>query len=371
MFKSIDGGATWNDLSAGLITSYVSSVAVDPTDPQVVYDGTGNGGLHKSLDGGLTWSWTDFDYTYLNALVIDPQDHLRLWAGCEGGLYTSADGGATWSPTRIRGTTVECLLFRHPSASTPADLFVGGSRGSDAFLSKVSADGQSMLFSTFLGGTGYESSGYTALDAWENILLAGSTVSHDFPALNAHQSENNAPRYSTAFLAKIRQCTLECTASAPALGATGQMATFTSSSDATECLPAVAYDWNFGDATAHSGAQNPSHAYSTAGSYTWTLTVSAGEVACSETGTIRVVNAPVITLMKKTSPPFKIVVNGTNFQNGMRVFIDGAEWTSVVYKKPTKIQLTGAIKTAVPKGATKTFRFLNPDGGEVTTTWGW
>ena len=372
MFKSTDGGATWNDLSAGLRTSYVSSIAVDPTDPLVVYDGTGNGGLDKSTDGGLTWTYTSFDYTYLNALAIDPQGHLRLWAGCEGGLYASADGGATWSPTRIRGTTVECLLLRHPSLSTQADLFVGGSRGSDAFLSKVSTDGQSILFSTFFGGTGYEGSGYTALDAQENILLAGATVSHDLPTLNPRQSQNNAPRYSTAFLAKIRQCTLECTASAPALGATGQMAAFTSSSDATECLPAVAYDWNFGDATAHSGAQNPSHAYSAAGSYTWTLTVSAGEVACSETGTIRVVNAPVITLIKKATPPFKIIVNGTNFQNGIRVFIDGSEWPSVVYKKSTKIQLTGStLKTAVPKGTTKPFRFLNPDGGEVTTTWGW
>ncbi len=372
MFKSIDGGATWNDLSAGLITNYVSSIAVDPTDPQVVYDGTGNGGLHKSTDGGLTWTWTDFDYTYLNALAIDPQDHLRLWAGCEGGLYTSADGGDSWSPTRIRGTSVECILFRHPSPSAPADIFVAGSRGSDAFLSKVSADGQSMLFSTFFGGTGYESSGVVALDAQENILLSGSTVAHDLPTLSPRQSQNNAPRNSTAFLAKIRQCTLECSASAPSSAQAGQAAAFSSASDATECFLAVTYDWNFGDGSAHSSIQNPSHTYTAAGSYTWTLTASAGEVSCSKTGTVTVVNPPVITLMKKASPPFKIVVSGSNLQSGIRVFIDGVEWASVVYKKSTKIQLTGStLKTAVPKGTTKPFRFLNPDGGEFTTTWGW
>ena len=75
--------------------------------------------------------------------------------------------------------------------------------------------------------------------------------------------------------------------------------------------------------------------------------------------------------MKKVSPPFKIVVTGTNFQPGIRAFIDGTEWNSVVRKKATKIQLTGAVKAAVPKGTTHTFRFLNPDGGETTTTWSW
>ena len=206
-------------------------------------------------------AWTNFDYTYVNALVIDPQDHLRLWAGCEGGLYTSADGGGTWTSTRIRGTTVECILLRHPSPSAPANLFVGGSRGADAFLSKVSADGQSMLFSTFFGGTGYENSGYIALDAWENILLAGSTVSHDFPTLNPRQGQNNAPRYSTAFLAKIRQCSLDCAASGPSQVSPGQSAAFTSSSTATDCLPATVYDWDFGDGSPHSSQQNPSHNY--------------------------------------------------------------------------------------------------------------
>jgi hypothetical protein len=80
----------------------------------------------------------------------------------------------------------------------------------------------------------------------------------------------------------------------------------------------------------------------------------------------------VITLLKKASPPFKIIVTGSNLQNGIKVFIDGAEWSSVVWKNAGKIQLTGsALKTAVPKNTPRTFRFLNPDGGEVTTTWQW
>ena len=71
------------------------------------------------------------------------------------------------------------------------------------------------------------------------------------------------------------------------------------------------------------------------------------------------------------APPFTIVVNGSNLQNGIRVFINGVEWTSVLWKKDTKIKLSGAVKTAVPKNTPTSFRFLNPDGGEASLTWQW
>ncbi len=136
------------------------------------------------------------------------------------------------------------------------------------------------------------------------------------------------------------------------------------------------YDWNFGDGTAHSAAQSPSHTYTSAGTYHVTLTVTdSGSHTATDTHlTMTVSNPvapPVITLIKKVSPPWKIVVSGSNLQNGIKVYIDGVQWGSVVWKKTTKIQLTGAIKSAVPKGTTHTFRFVNLDGGEATTTWGW
>ena len=109
-----------------------------------------------------------------------------------------------------------------------------------------------------------------------------------------------------------------------------------------------------------------------AGTFSFAVTVTDG-AGCSgsQNYLVTVVNPPVISLMKKTSPPFKLVVTGSNLQSGIRVYIDGTAWTSVVWKNSGKIQLTGAIKTAAPKGSTKTFHFVNPDGGEATMTWGW
>jgi hypothetical protein len=82
---------------------------------------------------------------------------------------------------------------------------------------------------------------------------------------------------------------------------------------------------------------------------------------------------PVISLMKKASPPFKIVVTGSNLQDGVRLFINGVEWTNIQWKSTTKVKILGgaSLKTVVPKGVATTFRFLNPDGGETTVSWSW
>ncbi len=138
------------------------------------------------------------------------------------------------------------------------------------------------------------------------------------------------------------------------------------------------YDWNFGDGSAHSSTQSLAHTYSAAGTFHVTLTVtdSGAHTATDTHLTITVSSAvapPIIGLIKKASPPFKLVVTGSNLQNGIKVYIDGVQWGSVVWKSVTKIQLIGgaSLKAAVPKGVTKTFRFVNLDGGESSMTWSW
>ena len=45
----------------------------------------------------------------------------------------------------------------------------------------------------------------------------------------------------------------------------------------------------------------------------------------------------------------------------------------MVWKKGVKILITGGatLKSALPKGVPKTFRFVNPDGGEASMAWNW
>jgi len=170
---------------------------------------------------------------------------------------------------------------------------------------------------------------------------------------------------------KVPCSTLTCAASAPSVSMPGQPVAFAGTVTPPECPDLITYDWDFGDGSVHSQELAPSHTYASAHAYNWTFRATSGTAQCETTGTITVAAPPVIALLKKVAPPFKIVVTGSNLQSGIRVFINGGEWSSVTYKNSTKIQLKGgaSLKTVVPKGVPTTFRFLNPDGGEATTTW--
>lgn len=77
---------------------------------------------------------------------------------------------------------------------------------SDAFVAVLAADGQSLAFSTYLGGgnnENIEDYGGVALDAAGNIYVVGTTRSTDFPMVNARQGAYGGGR-SDAFLARIR-----------------------------------------------------------------------------------------------------------------------------------------------------------------------
>jgi alpha-tubulin suppressor-like RCC1 family protein len=173
----------------------------------------------------------------------------------------------------------------------------------------------------------------------------------------------------------VAPCDMTCSAEVPAHAQTTEPVTFTGSATMGIYCGSTSptYDWNFGDGSPHGSDQNALHTYATAGTYTWTLTVSGGGASCTKTGSITVLQPPVATTMTKLGSPFRINVSGSNFKSGIRVFIDGTEWTNVQFKSATLIKIKGGgtLKAAVPKGAARTFRFLNLDGGESTTTWNW
>lgn len=73
-----------------LVTGRVTSIVVDPTDSNIIYVGTAQGGVWKTIDGGRNWFATS-DYApslSIGALVIDPQDPQVLYAGTGEGNIT-------------------------------------------------------------------------------------------------------------------------------------------------------------------------------------------------------------------------------------------------------------------------------------------
>jgi photosystem II stability/assembly factor-like uncharacterized protein len=89
VFKSIDGGTSWKQLSPGLPErTYFGSLAIDPQDSSTVYLGTERG-VFRSTDGGENWSAVNSGLPGISvsSLAIDPQDPNSVYAGTEAGLF--------------------------------------------------------------------------------------------------------------------------------------------------------------------------------------------------------------------------------------------------------------------------------------------
>ncbi len=121
VYKSMDGGSTWEKILYVDATTGCSDLAMDPTNPNVLYaafwefrrnaysfnSGGNNSALYKSTDGGKTWSkiHNNFPAGKLGriAIAIAPSQPQTLYAVIESeknedkGLYRSDDGGASWA----------------------------------------------------------------------------------------------------------------------------------------------------------------------------------------------------------------------------------------------------------------------------------
>lgn len=108
VWRTRDGGVTWEPLTDGIPNLSVGALAIAPSNPDIVYLGTGEGGygidfipgigLLRSDDGGVTWSLPDqVIATQFFRISVDPRDPDVLLAATNEGLLRSETGGATWS----------------------------------------------------------------------------------------------------------------------------------------------------------------------------------------------------------------------------------------------------------------------------------
>jgi photosystem II stability/assembly factor-like uncharacterized protein len=143
VYKSVDGGKTWKN--AGLKTSeHIGMIAIDPRDSDMVYvaaygplwSSKGDRGLYKTIDGGRTWEavLTISENTGISEVHLDPRDpdvlyavaHQRrrhvwtlLGGGPESAIYKSTDAGETWE--KINRGLPNGDLGRISMAISPAD----------------------------------------------------------------------------------------------------------------------------------------------------------------------------------------------------------------------------------------------------------
>jgi photosystem II stability/assembly factor-like uncharacterized protein len=99
--RSTNGGAGWDDITAGLPNRTIKSITVDPSSASTAYltvSGYGSGHVFKTTDAGS--SWTDISANLpdvpANAFLIDPVSPNTFYVGTDIGVFRSTSGGASW-----------------------------------------------------------------------------------------------------------------------------------------------------------------------------------------------------------------------------------------------------------------------------------
>ncbi len=145
-YIGLPGGGVWKTTSMGQTwfpvfdsikdVAGIGSVQVAPSDPNIVYAGSGDGtgrvnegnGVYKSIDAGKTWQHMGLDDTKeIPALLVDPHDPNYVLLAAQGhlfeksedrGVFRSTDGGQTWSKTLFVDNTTGAQniarAFDHP-----------------------------------------------------------------------------------------------------------------------------------------------------------------------------------------------------------------------------------------------------------------
>lgn len=224
VFKSVNGGSTFSSSNNGLFGGTANFVTIDPNVPTTLYATRRGGGLvFKSIDSGNNWSAINngLGGSSVECLAINPANSSEIQVGTFTGwdafitkfnpsgsalVYSTFHGGdnsdfangiavdASNQVYVIGNTTSPNFPTLNPLQAT----FKGFT---DAYVSKLKADGSGFVYSTFLGGNDDDSGKSIAVDAEGSAYLTGNTFSNNFPTVNPLQANLNG--YRDAFVAKL------------------------------------------------------------------------------------------------------------------------------------------------------------------------
>lgn len=177
VWKTEDGGRSWENISDGFFGGSIGSIAVAQSDPNVIYVGGGEKtvrgnvsygyGVWKSVDAGKTWKSLGLEKSrHVSRIRIDPNNADVAYAAVMGnlfaddsnrGVYKTTDGGKTWKK----------VLYANPSAGA-VDLIIDPNNSRVLYASTWKI--RRTPYSLSSGGEG--SALYKSIDygeTWENI----------------------------------------------------------------------------------------------------------------------------------------------------------------------------------------------------------
>ncbi len=147
VYRSLDGGDTWESVGAGMADARVLAIAISPCEQvagrSVVYAGTEPSMLYRSTDDGATWqpsptlaalpsastwSFPPRPHTHhVRWIALHPADPRTIYVGIElGGVMTTRDGGRTWEDRQPGSQHDAHALATHPLAPERVYEAAGG-----------------------------------------------------------------------------------------------------------------------------------------------------------------------------------------------------------------------------------------------------
>lgn len=175
-------GGVWKTTSAGVTwfpifdqfhdVDSIGAIQAAPSDPNIVYVGTGDSvggssgdGMYKSLDAGKTWTHIGLEETVkINKITVDPKNPNIVVASTQGdaqhnerGIYRTTDGGKTWEntlrPENANGTRDLEYAFDLPNVMFATSQGSGGGFGGGGGTTPQAPNGTALYKSTDTGKT--------------------------------------------------------------------------------------------------------------------------------------------------------------------------------------------------------------------------
>ena len=306
--------AQQNTYGGGASDAFVVKIARSSLDP--VYasylGGTGNDyglGIAIESDGSayVTGSTSSSDFPLVNAF----QETLGGGSDAFVTKFTS-DGDSLSFSTYLGGsgddigyaiaadTKGNAYVVGKTTGSFPTNKAVQsvyGGSTSDAFAARIDCTESELAYSTYLGGSGVDVGHGIALGTGGNVYVTGWSSSINFPTTAGAFMQTSAGGNNDAFVTKINALLADFTAT-PTSGLYPLVVAFTDASQGA----VTGWSWDFGDGSTPVTTQNPTHEYQTAGSYTVSLTVTGtgGEDTKTRTNYIKIA-VPEVTIAATTA----------------------------------------------------------------------
>jgi photosystem II stability/assembly factor-like uncharacterized protein len=207
VWKTTDAGRTWKPIFDDQPTGSIGDVAIAPSNPNVLYVGSGEGlqrpdlstgdGMYKSVDAGKTWVHLGLrEGQQIASIAVDPKDENRLFVGvlghpygpnAERGVYRSVDGGKTFEKVLYKDENTGAMQVEvdlNNSQVIYADLWAGrqGPWENGAWQGKESG-----LFKSSDGG-----------NTWQKLTKGLPTIEQGLGRIGFTISRSNSKRlYAT------------------------------------------------------------------------------------------------------------------------------------------------------------------------------